>query len=332
MKEKELQNGLEDIRKIRMTSEEKKHILQNVLSSHSVSKQPVLSPWTFFSFTSSFQKNFVYYGVLPILFVFVISGGAVFASQSSLPGDIFYPIKVNLVEPIRVALISSPKEKVVFQASLATERLIEAETLAVNGKLDKSKEEQLNKILEKNTAVFNTAVSNLRNVDSSENVDNIVTSFQANMNAHAQVLDLINSDKNARKQNEDIKITKTARDNAGKIRDSFKNSNGNDQARYMKKKEQIQSLINTTTTQVLNQPVDNSSSVGQTIISDTSKTLDQAQQSLNDADNKNKNGDSKDAYSSLLDSETSAKQADIFFKSGLKFKGEDNKKQEREDN
>lgn len=327
MKEKELQNGLEDIRKISMTSIEKKRILENVLHSRPSPIQPIRSPWTFFSF----QNKFVYYGVLPVLLIFILGGGAVFSSQTSLPGDIFYPIKVNIVEPFRVSLISSPKEKIVFQASLATERLIEAETLAVSGKLDKPKEEQLNSLLEKNTAVFSNAVSDLRKNDSTENVDNLVTSFQADMNAHAQVLDLINSGKSGKRskarRSEESNISKTARDNADKVRNNFKNNNGNDPVEYMKKKEQVQSLINSTTTQVQKQPADEASPVGR-IIHDASETLNQAQQSLDEADNKNKNGDSEDAYSSLLDSETAAKQADIFFKSGLKFKGNNNNQNE----
>ena len=77
--------------------------------------------------------------------------GVVFASQESLPNSIFYPLKVNIVEPIRGALTFSHKNKAKYEINLATERLVEAETLAGQGKLDKINEKKLNNLLNKHT-------------------------------------------------------------------------------------------------------------------------------------------------------------------------------------
>ena len=50
------------------------------------------------------------------------------------------------------------------------------------------------------------------------------------------------------------------------------------------------------------------------MINDAHQTIDQAEQLLNEADTKEKNGQRNEAYSSLLDSESSIKEADIFLK------------------
>lgn len=216
MKNKELKTGLENIREISMTALEKKRVLENILESNGAYTSSVKSPWGFFSF-----YNFTY-RVMPALVVVLLCSGTVFAAQNSLPGNIFYPMKVNVVEPVLGALIPGEEKKAEYQSGIATERLTEAETLAEQGQLDPVKQQEINKVLVHNIASFNKTIDAIDRKNTSKNVDNIITDFHANMNAHAQVLDLINKDDNTPAQNEDLQISKTARDNANITIENFK--------------------------------------------------------------------------------------------------------------
>ncbi len=73
---------------------------------------------------------------LAVLLVAGLSGGTAFAAQSALPGEPLYIVKVNVNEPLTVALATTPAAKAAVNAAIATTRLEEAETLASQGTLD----------------------------------------------------------------------------------------------------------------------------------------------------------------------------------------------------
>ncbi len=315
-----LQNGINEIKKIKMTADEKKRIFEYVVNSKISSPQEsIRSPWFNYSFIAKMKKtHLVYYVVVPLIII-LASGGMAFASEDSLPNSILYPIKVNVIEPIRGALTFSPKAKAVYESNLATERMVEAETLAGEGKLNQPTENRLNSLLEKHTASLNNALYKVDKTELTGQRDDIVTNFHANMNAHAQVLDIL-SGKEENGQNRDIQISKTARDNADKVRNVSKDKEQEKPDKYKKRKETIQSLIDKTTNDI-NRVSTESPSSNQEIIKNTNETLDEAKQFLNEADAHEQKGDQVDAYSTLLDSESSAKEAGIFLQTGLKFGG-----------
>ena len=52
-----LNTGIEEIRKITMTSEERESVLKNILHSTVSPYAPVPSPWSFYTFTTLIQKK-----------------------------------------------------------------------------------------------------------------------------------------------------------------------------------------------------------------------------------------------------------------------------------
>lgn len=168
MKKNKLQKGIDEIKNIVMTDAEKKSILENILKSPENIQKPIKSPWFNFSFMAMLhKKQLVYYIILPLIII-LSSGGVVFASQKSLPNSILYPLKVNIVEPIRGVLTFSYKNKAKYEINLATERLVEAETLASQGKLDKINEKKLNNLLEKHTVALDKALSMVKEKEPKE--------------------------------------------------------------------------------------------------------------------------------------------------------------------
>ena len=329
IKDTKFNTGIEDIKKITMTDTEKNQILQSVLISSVAPKQPIKSPWATYSFSSMIRTHRVASYIVACSLILILGGqGIVSASGDSLPGDILYPIKVKVVERVNSALKSSPEAKAKYESSLATTRLEEAETLAVQNRLDDKKEKELNDLLSDHTKALDQALAKIDQTKSGDEVDDIVTNFQAGMNAHAQVLDIIHEPQNPSDDSKDdiekIKISRNARKNGENVRNTFKKEEERMPTKYTKRKKQIESLIDSTSTD-LDRAAVIASPAKQAIIEDTHKKLDQAKEFLKKADEEDQKEDSKDSYSTLLDSESSIKEADIFLKTGLNLKSEDSK-------
>lgn len=328
MENEKIQIGVDKIKDIKMSTEEKKLVLENILTFPIAIKESIHSPYSFQSFISILQRNhFAYYSMATFLILILSGGGIVFASQESLPGNILYPIKVSIIEPINSALKFSTETKAKYESSLAMERLIEAETLAYQGKLDTSKEKQINDLLDIHTTALNTAINKLQKENKSdEKASEIAINFKAEMSAHAQILDIINEQNNT---NVSTSST-TARISANKINILEKENNENmikrTQNEYAKKKQSVEIMIGSTAS-TLNQSATTSNStstIKQKIITNTRETLEESSQFLNDANEQNKIGNEENAYSSLLNSESKAKEANIFLERGLQLEKEKN--------
>ncbi|MEJ0001846.1 MAG: hypothetical protein WDN09_01520 [bacterium] len=111
------------------------------------------------------------------------------------------------------------------------------------------------------------------------------------------------------------------------MRGSWKGGNAGKSDAYSKHKNAIQSIIDSTVdnlnTQHSGDDSSDASARRRKIIDDTHKTLDQARELLKEADDDSSRGDRASAYSKLIDSESSAKEAGIFLRTGLRFGDKD---------
>jgi Domain of unknown function (DUF5667) len=73
----------------------------------------------------------------------LLMSGTAYAAQGSLPGDVLYPIKVSVTEPLEGALAISAQAKAQWNASIAQERVDEAAELASNGELSTTTTQEL---------------------------------------------------------------------------------------------------------------------------------------------------------------------------------------------
>lgn len=223
MKNNKLQIGIEEVRKITMTDIEKEKIFTNILNSSLEEKKPIRSTWVSYSFFASFYRNnLVYYVVVPLIII-LASGGVAFASQNSLPDSILYPVKVNIVEPIRETLSFTPKAKANYESKLASNRLAEAETLARQNKLDSSSEDKINNLLIKHTQALDKAIRKMNHSGFDGVSDKIITNFSEEMNTHANTLESITKEKSKKPEikksepkikTEDSHDTKSKSDNS----------------------------------------------------------------------------------------------------------------------
>ncbi len=325
-----LNKAVNQIKEIKMTTSEKERVLKEIFDLHKTEpRHSIHSPYIGAFFSKISLRHFSYVGVA-ICLVLLLTGGVV-SAQASLPGSTLYPIKVGVVEPLRAALIFSPVKKIKYETKLATERIIEAEMLASRDELNESHVEKLNELLENHTNAFNSAVYSMRAKGSPSPYidDDFIIGFEARMNAHARVLDLISERENLGKDIADseftskhTKLSQTAREKAATVANNLRNNKDHNdktiEERYKKRKDAVRSLIDSTTKDIAGIR-SQASPHGKKIADHTDTILNQAKQLLKEGEDKEKNGDAFDAYNKILDSESSAKEAEIFLKAGLRL-------------
>lgn len=319
MKNKKLNNGIGEIRKITMTGDEKKRIFDNVLSYTIPEKKSIKSPWASEFFVSIlYKKNLAFYVIVPLL-VLLSSSGIVFASQESLPNSILYPIKVNVVEPVKGALTFSLKNKAKHESDLARERLIEAEILASQNKLDVVNEKRIKKLLMNHTDGLDKILSKIDKSNSDIDTNEIVTNFRAEMNARAKVLETIQKENKNDSDNEDNKVYKEARKSSDKIRNYKNIKDLKDSDKYLKRKESVELLINNIDKDFEIKSFGDEKEES----TETQKTINEAKRYMEKAYENEIEGSIEEAYDALLDSESYIKEANILSNEEPKHKNND---------
>ena len=99
---------------------------------HQPIARPVVSPFSAFSFFS--RARVMYTGAFAVLLLATGTGISA-AAEKSLPGDALYAVKVQVTEPVQVALIPTLAGKAQFHSVLAERRLDEAQQLIAKGTL-----------------------------------------------------------------------------------------------------------------------------------------------------------------------------------------------------
>jgi len=116
---------------LRLTDAEKSAMrmrLQAAMGVMPVAKAPTKSPYQWILAPRSFA-------LAVVAFLLVVSTGTTYAAEGSLPGGVLYPVKTNVIEPLTVALAPTVAAKAEANATIATTRVQEAQTLAADGTL-----------------------------------------------------------------------------------------------------------------------------------------------------------------------------------------------------
>lgn len=120
----------------------------------------------------------------------LVSTTVSYAASVALPGDVLYPIKVSINEPVRVLLARTPEAQAQVHVAIAAERLTEAEQLALRGDLSERKTVFLSKEALQNINRALATVVVLKNTDA-DRADELRNKIDATINAHAIVLSAI---------------------------------------------------------------------------------------------------------------------------------------------
>jgi len=142
-----------EAQKISLNRDEKSSI-RNILISYSRK-----SPYgAFFSFSLIRNKKVLI--LASVIALLLMGGGTSYAAQRALPGDILYPIKINVNEKIADLMAVTKEAKVKLNKKIIKTRLGEMDKLISIGKFDKKKEVKIEKDL-KNALEKSTKRNNI---------------------------------------------------------------------------------------------------------------------------------------------------------------------------
>ena len=130
----ELNRITKEAQRIRLTSAERSRIRTHLLA-HMAKHPPVAplaSPYLSFFYAHPALRG----GAFAFALVLMVGGGSAAASEGALPGEILYPVKVQMVEPVIGALQFSKKAEADWGVQVVERRLHETDELKAGAKLD----------------------------------------------------------------------------------------------------------------------------------------------------------------------------------------------------
>jgi hypothetical protein len=136
------------------------------------------------------------YAFALLLVLAVGSGSVAYAAEGTLPGDLLYPVKVDVTEPIRTALQTTPAEEASWQMTLAARRIDEAATLAARGALSTSTEASLAARFEASASAADTAVATIA-TSSPDEAGIARATFAVRLSAYRDVLEKLDAERHA---------------------------------------------------------------------------------------------------------------------------------------
>ncbi|MFZ2886235.1 MAG: DUF5667 domain-containing protein [Minisyncoccia bacterium] len=122
-----------------------------------------------------------------LIFAVATSSSAVYAAESSLPGDALYGVKTSVNEPVRVAFATNAEAKAEIQIEIAERRIEEATTLAAEGRLDDSTQDELAASFKSYAAAASESIAKADEEDDSASTE-LASRFETRLAAHEMIL------------------------------------------------------------------------------------------------------------------------------------------------
>ena len=136
----------------------------------------------------TFFRAHHYSGALAVALLATVSTfGVSSAADDALPGDLLYPVKVNVNEEIKTVFLGSDAEVLVWESERAELRLQEASQLASEGRLDPERQDAVAKLFAEHTEAVSEKVHAMEESDPALVVE-VSTDLEAALGAHEVVL------------------------------------------------------------------------------------------------------------------------------------------------
>lgn len=199
MNNEKWEKGISEIKNINLSENEKVVLLQKILTRSPYN--PIVSP--IFSPSKLFTRH--YTAIVSTVLIFVIAGSVSVSADNSLPGNILYPIKIKVTEPMRDLIKISTEDKTEWQIEKVNRRIEEAETLAAQEKLDDKKREEIQELFEKS---FSKIDDSVKSFEASSTRERVKSELEKRIEIHSKIVEEVNKDKENKEDNELEKFEK----------------------------------------------------------------------------------------------------------------------------
>lgn len=196
-----LDKFLKDAQSIRLSPEEKMGLLnylKNKMASEPAVRNPVFpgrNIWSIPLTTINWLrgKNNLKLTLtnkpmpIAIIIALLIGGGVSAVAEQSLPGDVLFPVKVNVNENVRSFLAISDEAEANLQAKLAEKRLEEAEKLAAEDNFKEDVRVRLEENFDKHADKVRAEIAELEAKNTPKALE-IASNLENSLNVHARIL------------------------------------------------------------------------------------------------------------------------------------------------
>jgi hypothetical protein len=223
MNNNKLQKGIEYIKDIKLSDTEKHDVFAHLdahMKKNPIAPKRLVSPWSLFFIQF---KDYRLTHVLTVVLIYVcIAASITYAAERALPGDVLYPIKIYINEPIKSIAKTTSKAKTEFEKEKVIKRITEVETLIKRGEFDTKKRIQVEKELDKSIKTIN-----LNNQKDKVTDNKNYTDFEVKIDARLDTIRNIDTEVDVDKKGKDDHDTqdKEIEKFENKIKDQFKNLN-----------------------------------------------------------------------------------------------------------
>ena len=182
---------------VSLTQEERARMRRTLYAYMEMKPVRTTAPIISVSTVSTFGSFFMFRPVAAVLVLalFISSTGISYAAEDALPGDVLYPIKTYINEPVQGALAVSASAKAAWAANVAGTRVQEAATLAAEGRLSASTQQQLQADFEQHAQVATNAIAETASSSPDQSTEAAVR-FEAQLSEYENVLTQIGTAKN----------------------------------------------------------------------------------------------------------------------------------------
>jgi hypothetical protein len=223
MNNNNIEKDIQSIKDIALESTIKKalraRLLRYAKNNPTVAK-PIPSPFWYLAFS----RRYVY--VLgSVAGVFILSFGTALVSANTVPGDLLYPVKVNIVEPVKDTFAITASQKASRESKKVIERIKEAEKLTEEGNFTSEHKEEIEKKIEQHISNFKQENSKVESGGKSKDAFISNKKLEDSIDTHIQKLQSIekkSSDKKQEKEVRELEINLREKQNALKNQADFK--------------------------------------------------------------------------------------------------------------
>jgi hypothetical protein len=177
-----------DIKKEKMSQAEKEVGLNRLQAFMRSEEKSVVSPWH-----SPLSFNYVVHmkyatSFALVLLVFVLIGGTSVLARFSLPGDLLYPVKINLNEKVESFTATTPEQKALVEVGHIDTRLLEAEKLQTSSNLSDVAKTAIETQFKSDLGDAMVRVGKLDNSGKSDEAQKIEVKIENSLQKHKEIV------------------------------------------------------------------------------------------------------------------------------------------------